>query len=61
MTPTEKAVETRRKHREARERKEKQAREEKLIIRKGLLSVLEDDTATTEQKLESAKLLAELG
>jgi hypothetical protein len=60
MTPTEKAVETRRKHKEARERKEKQAREEKLIIRKGLLSVLEDDTSTTEQKLESAKLLAEL-
>ena len=61
MTPTEKAVETRRKHKEARELKEKQAREEKLIIRKGLLSVLEDDTATTEQKLESAKLLAKLG
>ena len=46
---------------EARVRKEKQAREEKLIIRKGLLSIMEDETATTEQKLESAKLLAELG
>lgn len=61
MTSTEKAVETRRKNKLARDLKEKQAREEKLIIRKGLLSIMEDDTATTEQKLESAKLLAELG
>lgn len=60
MTPTEKAVETRKKNKLARDLKEKQAREEKLIIRKGLLSIMEDDTATTEQKLESAKLLAEL-
>lgn len=61
MTPQEKARETTRQHREARERKRAAAEAERELIRKSLLEVLASEDATPAQKLESSKLLLGLG
>ena len=60
MTPAQKAVETRKQHEEARAKK---AQEEKRIseaIIRGCLSVLEDESSSTDQRLEASKILNEV-
>ena len=60
MTATEKAVETRRKNKEARDQKYREERQLKESMKKALQEVLESDQATVDQKLEATKLLNEL-
>ena len=60
MTPSEKAVETRRKHKEARDQKYREERQLKELMKKSLQEVLESDQATVDQKLEASKILSEL-
>ena len=60
MTAHEKAVETRRKNKEARDRKEREKKEIKESMKKALQEVLESDQATVGQKLEASKILSEL-
>ena len=60
MTPSEKAVETRRKNKEARDQKYREERQLKESMKKALQEVLESDQATVDQKLEATKLLNEL-
>lgn len=60
MTPSEKAVETRRKHKEARDQKDREKRQIKESMKKALQEVLESDQATVDQKLEASKILSEL-
>ena len=60
MTPSEKAVETRRKHKEAQEKKRQEERRIKESMTKALQEVLESDQATVDQKLEASKILSEL-
>ena len=60
MTPSEKAVETRRKHKEAQDKRYREERELKELMKKSLQEVLESDQATVDQKLEASKILREL-
>lgn len=60
MTPSEKAVETRRKHKEARDQKYREERQLKESMKKALQEVLESDQTTVDQKLEATKILHEL-
>lgn len=60
MTPSEKAVETRRKHKEARDQRYREERQLKESMRKALQEVLESDQTTVDQKLEATKILHEL-
>ena len=60
MTSSEKAVETRRKNKEARDQKEREKRQIKESMKKALQEVLESDQATVDQKLEASKILSEL-
>ena len=60
MTPTEKAVETRRKNKEARDQKYREERELRESMKKALREVLDSDQATVDQKLEASKILHEL-
>ena len=60
MTPSQKAQETRKRHREAQRAKEAESRELKAKIKSGLLSVVESKEAKPEEKLEASKLLMEL-
>ena len=60
MTAHEKAVETRRKNKEARDQKYREERQLKESMKKALQEVLETDQATVVQKLEATKLLNEL-
>lgn len=59
-TPSQKAAETRQKHRESQKRKEAEKRELTAKLKAGLLSVVEDDTAKPAEKLEASRLLMEL-
>lgn len=60
MTPTEKAVETRRKNKEARDQKYREERKLRESMKKALQEVLDSDQATVDQKLEASKILHEL-
>lgn len=60
MTSSEKAVETRRKNKEARDQKDREKRQIKESMKKALQEVLESDQATVDQKLEASKILSEL-
>ncbi len=60
MTSSEKAVETRRKNKEARDQKYREERQLKELMKKSLQEVLENDQATVDQKLEASKILSEL-
>ena len=60
MTPSEKAVETRRKHKEARDQRYREERQLKESMKKGLQEVLDSDQTTVDQKLEATKILHEL-
>lgn len=60
MTPSEKAVETRRKHKEARDQKYREERQLKESMKKALQEVLGSDQTTVDQKLEATKILHEL-
>jgi len=60
MTPSEKAVETRRKHKEARDQKYREERQLKESMKKALQEVLDSDQTTVDQKLEATKILHEL-
>lgn len=59
MTASEKARETRARHKEAQKRKETEKREAIAKIKAGLLSVLDSEDATPAEKLEASKLLRE--
>ena len=59
MTPSEKRSQTARKNHKLRKQKEVQRRFERETIKRGLLSVLDSDTATTADKLRAAELLRE--
>ncbi len=60
MTPSEKAVETKRKHKEARDQKYREERQLKESMKKALQEVLDSDQTTVDQKLEATKILHEL-
>lgn len=60
MTPSEKAVETRRKHKEAQDQKRREELKIKELMRKSLQEVLESDQATVDQKLEASRILSGL-
>lgn len=60
MTSSEKAVETRRRNKEARDQKDREKRQIKESMKKALQEVLESDQATVDQKLEASKILSEL-
>lgn len=60
MTSSEKAVETRRKNKEARDQKYREERELRESMKKALQEVLDSDQATVDQKLEASKILHEL-
>lgn len=60
MTPSEKAVETRRKHKEAMDQKYREERQLKESMKKALQEVLYSDRTTVDQKLEATKILHEL-
>lgn len=57
MTPSEKARETRQRHKEARERKEAENKEIKLKLKNSLLSIVDSEEAKPAEKLEASKLL----
>ena len=59
MTASDKAKETRARHKEAQKRKEAEKREAIAKIKAGLLSVLDSEEATPAEKLEASKLLRE--
>ncbi len=59
MTASDKARETRARHKEAQKRKEAEKREAIAKIKAGLLSVLDSEEATPAEKLEASKLLRE--
>ena len=60
MTPTEKAAETRKKHKEVQERKRLEDQRTKDAIKKGCVEVLESADMTPGQKLEALKILHDL-
>lgn len=62
LTETEKAKrnETRRRNDAAKKAHREQERAERELIKKNLLQVLESETATPAERLESSKLLIEL-
>ena len=60
MTPTEKAVETRRKNAEARKKKDREKVEIRERLKEGCLSILEDPRLTPGERLETLKILHDL-
>lgn len=59
MTPAQKAVETRRKHEEARAQKAQAEKRISEAIISGCLSVLDDESSSVAQRLEASKILNE--
>ena len=59
MTPSQKAEETRRKHRENQDRKYKEGLALKAKLRETWLSIIDSEEATTAEKLEASKLLTQ--
>ena len=60
MTPTEKAVETRRKNAEARKKKDREKVEIRERLKEGCLSILEDPRLTPGERLKTLKILHDL-
>ena len=60
MTPAQKAVETRRRHAEARAQKALHEKRMREAIISGCLSVLEDESSSVNQRLEASKILNEV-
>ena len=60
MTASDKARETRAKHREAQKRKEADRKEALEKMKRGLVEVLDSTEATPTEKLEASKLLKDL-
>ena len=59
LKPADKARATRKRHAEARDRKEAEQRELRAKVKGSLLSILDNEKASPEQKLEASKLLME--
>ena len=60
MTSAQKANETRKSNQEKRKAREAESRELKAKIKKGLLTVVDNEEATPAEKLEASKLLMTL-
>lgn len=60
MTPSEKARETRRKHKEAQDRKRSEELRAKEAIRKTCVEILESEVTSLDQKHEAMKILHEI-
>lgn len=60
MTPSEKARETRRKHKEAQDRKRSEELRAKEAIRKTCVEILESEATTLDQKHEAMKILHDI-
>ena len=60
MKPADKARETRKRNTEARKRKEAEQRELRAKVKGSLLTILDNEGASPEEKLEASKLLMEL-
>lgn len=60
MTPAQKAVETRQRNKEKRDQKAQAQKRITEAIIKGMLSVLEDESATVAEKLEAGRILSEV-
>jgi hypothetical protein len=60
LTPAQKAIATRKRNTEFRKRKEAEKKEIIAKVKGGLLSVLDSEEASPEEKLEASKLLMEL-
>lgn len=60
MTPAQKAVETRQKNKEKRDQKAQREKRITEAMVTGLLSVLEDESSSVDQKLEASKILNEV-
>lgn len=61
MTPAEKAKETRKKHMEAQKKKSEDKKRITEAIVKGCLSVLADESSSTDQRMEAIRILNEVG
>lgn len=59
LTPAQKAVATRKKNTEFRKRKEAEKKELRAKVKGSLLSILDNEEASPEEKLEASKLLME--
>ncbi len=59
MKPADKARETRKRNTEARQRKEAEKRELRAKVKGSLLTILDNEEASPEEKLEASKLLME--
>ena len=57
--PADKAWETRKRNTEARQRKEAEKRELRAKVKGSLLTILDNEQASPEEKLEASKLLME--
>lgn len=60
MTPSEKAKETRKKHKEAQDQKRSEELRAREAIRKSCVEILESDEMTPGQKLEAMKILQDI-
>ena len=60
MTPTEKAVETRKRNSEARKAKDREKIEIQNRMKEGCLSILDDPRLTPGERLEALKILHDL-
>jgi len=60
MTPTEKAVETRKRNAEARKKKDREKIEIRERLKEGCLSILEDPRLTPGERLEALNILHDL-
>lgn len=60
LKPADKARETRKRNTEARKRKEAEQRELRAKVKGSLLTILDNEEASPEEKLEASKLLMEL-
>ena len=59
MTPADKARDTRKRNTEARKQKEAEKRELRAKVKGSLLTILDNEEASPEEKLEASKLLME--
>lgn len=60
MTPNEKAVETRREHKEAQKAKERERREIREKMKKTCLRVIDDPSASSADKIKAVEILQDL-
>ena len=60
MNPNEKAVETRRRHKEAQDQKYREELQIRESMKRALHEVLDSEGATVSEKLEASKILSKL-